>query len=429
MIHKLKHETYCRLIAAGAAVLTSGALAQQPGAYSPSADAAAEAPSQSQYSPTGTAPALARDSSQRGGIPLGPITAYPSIQAGLQHNDNLYSNPNNKSSDWIRVAIPAVRFEARQAANTYSLFLGSPLGRYQTHTADDYTSYNASGLADLDLSTRLRAKLRADYIDSIDPRGSTNNAVSATPDRWHQTTGQGLISYGAPGARGRVDFDLGETRRWYVNNLATTQSNDRTTDNIGATFYWRIAPKTSLLFQGVHTKIDYWQSTSTMDSTENRLLAGATWEATAKTSGRFGLGVVKKDFADPARSDFTGVTWDGQIRWSPLSYSNVNFNLSKGPVETTGGVGNFIDRTTTAALWTHEWSSQITTDASASYISDVYHGLDRTDNTENFGIKATYKMRRWLSFSGDYTHTFRNSNDNTFDYKRNVFMLYLRAAL
>jgi hypothetical protein len=425
MIVKPIHIRYCRLIAAGAAALASGAFAQQPSQVSP--PGAAEAPGQ--YSPTGTAPAQARSQSERGGIPLGPITAYPSIQVGLQHNDNLYSNPNNKSGDRIEVVNPAVRFEARQGANTYSVALGSTQGRYQNHTADNYTSNNVNALADLDLSARLRAKLRADYMDSFDPRGSTNNPLSANPDRWHQTYAQGIFSYGAQGAQGRIDFELGQMRRGYYNNRATTATNDRTIDDIGATFYWRIAPKTSLLFQGKHSRVDYTDSTSTMDSTEDRLLAGATWEATAKTTGVFKLGVVKKEFDDATRGSFTGISWDGQIRWSPQTYSHLNLMLSKAPVETTGGVGNFIDKTTTGLQWVHDWSSRITTEASASYMTDTYKGLARTDNTEIYGLKANYKMRRWLSFGGEYTHTFRDSDNNNFDYKRNLFMLFVRAAL
>jgi len=414
-----------RLMALGAALLAAGAHAQQPGQTS--SGGAAEAPGQ--YSPTGSASAQASGSAQRGGIPLGPITAYPSVQMSLQHNDNIYSTPNNKTSDRIKVLNPAVRFEAKQGANTYSLALGSTLGRYQTNTADNYTSYNANGLANLDLSARLRAQLKADYIDSSDPRGSTNNPLSPTPDAWRQTSGQGLVSYGAPGARGRVDFELGKTRKAYYNNRATTEALDRTLDDIGATFYWRIAPKTSLLFQGKQSAIDYSLSTSTLGSTENYYLAGVTWEATAKTTGMFKLGMVKKKFDDAARGSSTALSWDGQIRWSPLTYSHVNFMLSKAPAETTGGVGNFIDRTNTGAQWVHDWSSQLTTEASASYMTDAYQGLARTDNTQNYGLNATYKMRRWLSFGGDYTHAFRNSDDNSFDYKRNVFMLFLRAAL
>lgn len=425
MIQKRKHTKYRGFVAVCTAVLASAGFGQQPGQIVPAG--ASDAPTQ--YSPTGSAPAQASASSQRGGIPLGPITAYPSIQAGLQHNDNVYSTPNNKTGDRITVVTPAVRFEARQGASTYSASLGSTIGRYQHNSADNYTSYNVNALADLDLSTRLRAKLRLDYIDSIDPRGSTNNPLSPTPDAWRQTYLQSIVSYGAPGARGRIDFELGELRRNYYNNRATTEALDRTIDDIGATFYWRIAPKTSLLFQGKHSTIDYVLPASTLGSTESRFLVGATWEATAKTTGRFGLGIVKKEFDDAARGSSTAASWDGQIRWSPLTYSHVNIALSKAPAETTGGVGNFIDRTTTGAQWVHDWSSQLATEASTSVMTDAYKGFDRTDTTQNYGLKATYKMRRWLNFGGEYTHTFRNSTDNNFDYKRNLFMLFLRAAL
>lgn len=420
------------LFAAAMAMLTSGAFAQQagqisqpPGQYVPSGTA--EPPSQ--YSPSGTAVAPESGASRNGGIPFGPVTAYPSVTVGLQRNDNLYYNPNNKTADTITLVNPAVRFEAKQAANTYSLNLGSTLGRYQTQTADNYTDYNVNGLADFDLSARLRAKVRLDYIDGHDPRGSTNNPLSSTPDRWRSTYGQGIVSYGAPGAQGRVDFELGQLNRDYYNNRATTAINDRTVDDAGATFYWRIAPKTSLLLQGKHSTIDYTNPASTMDSTENRLLAGVTWEATAKTTGIFKLGTVKKDFKDSTRQDMNGITWEGQITWSPLTYSHVNFLLSRTPVETTGLVGDFINKTTTGAQWTHDWSNQFSTQASASYMTDQYKGIARTDNTQFYGLTATYKMRRWLNFGADYSYTNRNSDNDNFDYKRNLFMLFVRAAL
>ena len=422
-MHKSEHMKSSLFFAISATlVLASAAYAQQP---EPSL-APAPAP-QPMYSPTGTSPVTG--STQQGGIPLGPITAYPSVNLGVQRNDNLFYNPNNKTADTIEILNPAVRLEAKQGNNTYSLDLGTTIGRYNTSTADNYDDYNANGLANFDITGRLRARVRLDYLDSHDPRGSTNNAISTTPDRWRQTYAQGIISYGALGAKGRVDFELGQLRRDYYNNRVNTALNDRVVDDVGATFYWRIAPKTSLLVQGKHSKFDYTNPGSTLDSTENRLLGGVTWEATAKTTGVFKIGTVKKDFNDASRTDFSGVSWEGQILWSPLTYSHVNFNLSKTPVETTGAIGNFIDKTTTGAVWTHDWSSRVTTDVSASYMNDQYKGLARTDKIQNFGLRATYKMRRWLNFGADYSYTNRNSDDNNFDYQRNLFMLFVRATL
>ena len=403
------------LIAAGWAVLTSAAFAQQMGTYSPTGSAGAEE-STATHKP--------------GTIPLGPITAYPSLGVALKHDDNLFSSPNNKTGGSSTILTPSVRFEARQAANnTYSLVVGSTVGRYDASTADNYTNYNVNGLANLDLTARLRANLKADYIDAQDPRGSTNNAISAVPDRYRQTYLGGIASYGARGAQGRVDFELGQLARRYYNNRATTFASDRELDDAGATFFWRIAPKTSLLLQAKHTKVDYTDSTSTLDSTENRLLGGVTWEATAKTTGIFKLGMVQKSFNDSARGSTTQPSWEGAIQWSPRPYSHVDFNLGRMPAETTGGVGNYIDKTTTGALWTHQWTSQITTAAAASYITDLYKGIERKDNYQNVGLKATYSMRRWLNFGADYTHTFRDSSDDNFDFKRNTIMLFVNATL
>lgn len=357
------------------------------------------------------------------------ITVHPSMRVDMQHNDNIYSTPNNRSGDQILVLIPALRLETRRAGNTFSLRMSTTIGRYQNNRADNYANTNLNGMADLDLGTRLRARLEGDYTDGVDPRGSTNNPLSATPDHYRQTHGRALFSYGAQGARGRLDVELGQLRREYLNNRASTAASDRVTDDFGATFNWRIGPKTTLLFQGKHSNVGYTLPGSTLDSVENAFLAGAVWEATAKTSGTFRFGMTKKDFADSARASSTVISWTGQIRWSPRSYSHVDVSLNRAPAETTGGVGNFIDRTTTGARWTHDWNNRFTTAASASYSTDAYQGVARTDNTQVYGINAAYKMRRWLSLGGDYAHTTRSSDDSNFDFKRNVFMLFVHATL
>ena len=382
------------------------------------------------YSPTGSTAATDSTGSQpAGAIPLGPINAYPSIGLSLKHDDNLFSTPNNTKGDWSKVLTPSVRFEAKQAANTYSLTLGSTIGRYNNSTADNYTNYNANGLADLDMTARLRARLKADYTDAQDPRGSTNNPLSSEPDRYRENYLGGVVSYGAQGAKGRIDFELGHLTHHYYNNRATTYASDHDNTDVGATFYWRVAPKTSLLVQGKHTSINYLWTDSTQDSKENRLLAGVTWEATAKTTGIFKLGMARKSFDDPNVRGGTQASWEGAIRWSPRTYSTVDLNLAKTPAETTGGLGNYIDRTNTGAVWTHQWNSRVTTAATVSYLTDQYKGFDRKDNTQNYGLKATYNMRRWLNLGADYMHTLRDSSDANFDFKRNTIMLFVNASL
>lgn len=414
------------LALAGVLALAPAAFAQQWGA--PGAQARPSTPDSAVRSATAQSGA-----SQKSGLSLKLmdvlITALPSVQVDLQSNDNVYSTPDNKTSDQILVLKPAVRLETRQASNAYSVNLGATVGHYQQKTADNYTDYNINGLVDLDLGTRLRARLSADYLDGHDARGSNNNPISATPDRYQSLAGRGVVTYGAREARGRIDLELGQLRRTYYNNRATTAASDSTATDIGATLYWRVGPKTELLFQGKHGNVTYAQSSLNRDSTEDRLLLGATWQASAKTRGTFRIGMARKAFNDSERANTNTATWEGLITWSPRSYSHVDLSLLKTPAETTGGVGNFIDRTNTSATWRHDWNTQLQTTASVSYLTDAYQGAARTDNTMTYDLKASYRMRRWLSFGGGYANTARVSDASNFDYKRNVFTLFVNAAL
>ena len=409
----------------GLALLGQAAYAQQPGRAAPA--------DQQRPMPSAEAGTSRPGASTAGGIQLKLmdvlVTAKPSVKAEVQHNDNLYSAPTNRAEDQILVLTPALLLEAKQGANVYKLRLSSTIGEYQSHKSDNYSNTNLNGQAELNLGTHLRARAEADHLDGVDPRGSTNSPLSPTPDHYRQTRAQGTLSFGAASARGRVDLELGRLQRHYVNNRAATAGSDRVTDDLGATFYWRVGPKTKLLFQGKHSTIDYALPTSTLGSVENTFQAGAEWEASAKTSGTFKFGMTKKNFDDPARSNATQITWTGAARWNPRTYSHVDLSLTRAPAETTGGVGNFIDHSSTAARWSHAWSTRFTTEATAAYVTDAYQGADRTDNTQNYGVKANFHARRWLNFGGEYTRSVRNSSNDDFDYRRNVFMLFVTAEL
>ncbi len=413
---------------AGMTVLSSATMAQQSPRLPSPGPVAAPVP----FSPSASA-AAQEGASKTGGISLKLmdllVTVHPSVKVETRYDDNIYLSPNKRTSDQILVLTPALRLETMKGANRFALRLSTTIGQYQNNSADSYTNTNLNGVGDFDLNTHLRARVEADLVDGVDPRGSTNNPLSDTPDHYRQTNGRASLSYGAKGARGRLDLELGQLRREYLNNRATTAASDRVVNDLGATFHWRIGPRTTLLIQGKHSIIDYTLPASTLGSVENALLAGAAWEATAKTKGSFKIGMTKKDFDDSARAGASAINWSGEVRWSPRTYSHVDLSLNREPGETSGGVGNYIDRTNTGARWTHQWNSRLSTEASASYATDAYQGAARTDNTQNYGFKATYKMRRWLNLGADYTHGTRSSSDNNFDYQRNAFMLFLDATL
>jgi hypothetical protein len=365
-----------------------------------------------------------------GGVPLGPMIVYPGLDFSVGHNDNLFSSNINKRGSTQTVVSPSVKIEAKTGPHKFDAYFRMDDLRYSNSPSDNYTAYSLLGNADLVISGRAGLKVRAEYRRAADPRGSTDRAGSATPDEYINQGIGGIFAYGAPGAQGRIEIDAGAFSRRYQNNRATTEVSDRDYNQIGATFFWRVAPKTEILALAQRRGIDYTLPTSTQDSTETSYLVGAKWEATAKTTGIVKFGRLEKKFDTGARTNFSGSSWDATVRWSPLTYSVLDFNTSKATNESTG-TGDFLITQSYGVVWNHAWNSRFSSAANASWRNDQFQGggSTREDKTGILGLRLNYQWQRWLRFSGEYTRTDRTSSINTLDFGRNLILFTVGATL
>lgn len=396
--------------------LAGGALAQTSGAPIQSAAALSQASEQAAPS---------------GGIPVGPLVVYPGVDVAVGHDDNLFSSNINKRGSTKSLVSPYVKVEGKPGPHKFDVLFRINDVRYNNSSADNFTDHSLLANADLVITGRAGLKLRAEYKLGYDPRGSTDRVGAGTPDEYINQGIGGIFSYGAPGARGRIEIDGGAFSRRYQNNRATTFASDRDNGQLGLTFLWRIAPKTEILALAQRTRIDYIEPTSTQDSTEMRYQIGAKWEATAKTAGIVKFGRLQKDFDNGVgRTNFSGSGWDAAVRWSPLTYSVWDFNTSKATNESTG-TGDFLLTHSYGVNWNHAWNTRFSSAANASWRKDEFLGTGggRIDKTGTLGLKLTYQWQRWLRFGGEYTFTDRTSNPGTFDFDRHLFMFTVGATL
>lgn len=375
------------------------------------------------------------------GVPWGPVTVYPEADLTFKSNDNIYSRPSNTKSANITVLAPKVKLEAKTGPNVFDVTYGVEHGSYSGVSSANYTDQGLTGNAMWVFSGRSGLKLKAQYLQGHDDQGSTpgTGAGHANPDKWHQTSFGGVVGYGAEGAQGRVELEAEAINKRYDNFKLDNAGNpdnakrDRDDAKLGATFYWRIMPKTQLLFQATQTKYDYKQASfagwTTLDSTDRKYLVGVTWEAAAKTTGIFKIGRFKKDFDDSSFSDYSATGWEGQIKWSPLTYSNFDFIAAKGPNEST--VGNSSIDSRYGATWNHAWSSRFSSAVSYSNLKAEYQGLAsaQTDKTDTVGLKLNYQWTRNVKIGAGYDWTDKTSNNPTMEYKRNIYSIFLNAAI
>lgn len=386
------------------------------------------------FSSIAQADEASKDGPKIAGIPLGPLVVYPSLDVTVKHDDNITQSNTGRISSNVTVVSPAVKVEAKSGGNFFGLNYRFEDGNYAQSGNDDYTDQFVGAYANFALGVHGDLKFNADYTEQHDARGSVAGQNSNYPEEYRTSGVRGLLSWGAKDAPGKLELGAGYVDKQYTTNFSGIQPySDRVNKDMGATFYWRIMPKTRLLIQTTHTDIDYKHILLTsQNSAETRYYVGATWEATALTSGTIKLGTLKKDFE--SHPSYSTGSWDVGATWSPLTYSHVQLNTSRQTNEVNSSVGDTVRSSNYQLGWTHEWSSVLSSNVRVSKLDEAYilngsASNQRSDTTDIYSLGLGYQIRRWLKLGAEYSHTDRSSNIGIYGYKRNILMFTMGAAL
>lgn len=386
------------------------------------------------------------------GIPWGPIVAYPEGTVTVKRNNNIYSRPSGEKSDTITVFAPSLKLEAKDGPHTYDITARVEDGHYSNATSADYTDYGLTANAAWVFSGRSGLKLTVGYLDGHDEQGAVPGAGFHTkPDDWHETSFLGLAGYGAPGAQGRVEVDFGLISKEYDNfkrdafGDPDNMKRDYDTARLGGTFFWRVMPKTQLLFRVARADYDYDQQSftyvglgpnagqrwTTLDSTETTYQVGVTWEAAAKTTGIFRIGTTKKDYSKSNLDDTSDISWNATVRWSPLTYSIFEFTTAQTPNESN--IGNSSLDANFGVNWNHAWNSRLSSTVAYNYTESDYQSnpgiAEQKDKTDVLNLKLNYRWTRNIKVGAGYEYTDRSSNNPGSEFKRDIFSIFLNASI
>ena len=363
---------------------------------------------------------------QRGFIRAEPFFVYPFLGFGVGYNDNLTGTRQNRTGSAFALVSPRVRADVKKGGDTYALTYSGNYGHYFSGSASDFNEHAVVATSSNQFTARADLQAAAFYLVKQDPSGSVDRSFNANPFDWHGWGAIATFGYGAPSAQGRLELDLGATDKHYKNDREITQAFDVATWDAAARFFYRIAPKTRLLAEVRYTEYDY--RSSPFDNDEQRYLVGATWDATAATSGTLKVGYATKTFKQQGLEDYSGPTVEAAVWWRPRTYSTVELVALYGPSD-AGGTGIFAVDTTVGARWEHYWKSYFLTRAYVTYLNSDLQNVSRTDRVSRVGIGAFFDIRSWLRLGADYSRENRNSTDGAFDFSRNVIILSIVGTL
>lgn len=372
------------------------------------------------------------------GFDLGPLRVMPTVGLSVGYDSNVGLTADNEVDSIVTRLSPGVRVQSGDARNRFTGTAAMDLGWYESSSRDDYTDYGVTGEWLYNPLVRHAFSLDGGWRRGHDSRGTAAREgnlalLPLDPDEYDASNIGGRYRFGAPGARGRLEFEARQTFVSYQNNRQYTRFRDRDDFLVGGAFYWRLAPKTSALIRLDQIEANY--DDATLDNTERHQYVGLELDATAKTSGTIMVGQVQKEFDDPARDDFSGVSWRAAVSYKPRTYSVIELSTGRETDE-TNGYGDYILREDIALSWSHQWSERWSTQFGLGTASDEYRGVGlfpelqgRSDDSVYYGMSGQYQLSPWLRFGAGFKAYDRDSDIPELNYQRQTLLFSLEASL
>jgi len=369
----------------------------------------------------------------------GPVDFIPTLKVSQGYDDNIEETPDNEESSNVTKVAPTFLLRAQERANRYQVRYTPTFQRYSHDSDDNRVNHFATATSRLILDARNRVNLGLNARRNQATLSETNRDFNEDEgDINERYTLDGTYTFGARGAKGQLEIDGAYVWNRYSNNLTSgsnNQSEEYNSPRAGATFLWRVAPRTQLLVEGRYADFDYTWSESTLDSTNVSALVGARWQATAKTSGSLRVGREDKDFDDAGKDDTDANRWEAQVNWRPAPHSRVRLKTANALEEGSqveGAGENTIEQTSYNLRWDYDWDGQVSSNVGYRFRDKDYIGGGndgRNDELHTVSVGVSYSFRRWLDFGFETRFKDNDSTNSNAEYDRNTYFLTATLSL
>ncbi len=360
------------------------------------------------------------------------VTLSPGGDIKTGYNDNIFTQEEGpgRISSWKTEINPYLSFHTKRNLDLYEFRYTLNAGFYDNSSDDNYDDHMFAINTHNVINKKNQFDIHASYNLLHEDRGSgISDGIGiffTEPDEYTDAKVNAKYLYGTAGAIMNVELAAGYLDKEYTNHEEVTQYFDRDEPNIGATLFYRVMPKTQLLFQIRHKQINYdiaRPGLSKIDSKQNNYQFGVTWQATAKTKGIFKIGRLDKNFDASAYEDYDFTSWNVGVDWNPRKNTRIYMG-STSDAEESYGTGLYTEAQRHVIAWTQNWNSRV--ESTVDYHRDDldYIASTRDDSVDNIGFNADYKITPEIKLGMSYDYEERDSSREGRDYTNNIFMLY-----
>jgi len=370
------------------------------------------------------------------GIRAGTFLLFPSLTGSVSYDDNIFADADDEEDDIIYGVLPAL--EARSQWSRHSLALRADVdaGFYSDNDDSNYVDYGIAALSRIDVigqsAIRINAFARQEHEDRDSQDEAGDEDVTDLFDARLNVNYRHVFNrlFVQPGfdIRRRDFDDVGD-----INN----DDRDRFTYRGDLRVGYAVRPGLAVFGLGEVNTVRYDETPDDggveRDSEGARIGAGFEIDLTGKVVGEFDVGYSVQEYDDNDLDDFSGPTAGGQITWNVTPLTAIIGGLRVEIEETTVALdgerasSKLVSDATLNVV--HELRRNILLRGGVGFTRDDFEGIDRTDDTFDGTVGASYLITRNLSVDLDYDYTNRDSDVDNGEFTRNVIMLGLRAQL
>ncbi len=349
------------------------------------------------------------------------------LEAQTLYDDNIYRSARKETDDGIFVLQPTINWHAARGAHQFNLNYSGDYGRYFEEDNLNYSDHNFAATAKLDHSNRLNTDHAFEYHKGVDKPGSNDATFlpGDSPDKWNTTQLKSKVTYGNTDSHGQLVGQLAYKKERYTNNNGSFRDNNELQGT--GTFFYRIAPRTRMLFELNYADSDYQNDDifgSNQSNQEYNYLTGVTWEATAKTTGIFKIGYREQKYENKRFGNISGLALWLDGHWQPTAHTKVTFGASRDTEDSARQGASGSTQTIIHGGIEHGMTERVRLTSQFKFSNDDFDGSQsREDDRRYLSLGAKYSLRRWLDIGCEYQFEERDSSQSRFNFTSHVFML------
>lgn len=351
---------------------------------------------------------------------------------GIAHDDNIYRVTDELAvSDTFVSLAPTLKLAGAWGKHRFETSYSGDYAKFSEESDADYADHDIKARINLEHTLRLSTRFEAGFQKEHEDPGSFNRIQLDLQEynKFEQTFFAGRFAYGSDSAIGQLTVSYRYTDKNYTNN--NLDFLDFESNQLGARFTYRVAPKTRAYIDLAQTDFDYDPiGNFELDNKFSNYRAGISWNFTNKLTGDANMGYQERDYDLPAVRDISGLAYDGRITWSINSFTTVAFNARRQSLDSTiEGLGGFL-RTTYGSSLRHDLTPLLHLNASARYNDDeLVFNSERNDKRYIYAVGLEYDLSRLVSLSLDYKYDERDSTDPLADFEANTVSLTAKFTL